>query len=295
MGSNACFLMSKTKLVNFRPHLSAFFCSSPWANAGGISPRWGCFLGRAAFWGSAEMLVLPGAVFGRFVHHACPSLRYVARVCRSQQHPEQGRGAVTAADGPEHSCTLFLTAPLQDPEAVRMSKVGLPEEGSALLFWKVAPYRGHPAVTAVTIHTSAFPHSWGEWPSLAVIVGDFSLLQRPTVTVRLQISQGGLGWVLPLCQQHSLFSGLNAVSVPACPLCTLISCSIDFMQGRKKETRARKELLSAKAAPGESQCCQLGLVSGKWGPKGCPRMYCMEEAVRGAWGCAGTSRSPAAA
>lgn len=111
-------------------------------------------------------------------------------------------------------------------------------------------------------------------------MGDFSLLQRPTVTVRLQISQGGLGWVLPLCRQHSLFSGLNAVSVPACPLCTLISCSIEFMQGRKKETRARKELLSAKAAPGESQCCQLGLVSGKWGPKGCPRRYCTEEAVR---------------
>lgn len=80
-----------------------------------------------------------------------------------------------------------------------MRRTGLPEGGSALLFWKVALCRGHPALTAVTIHTSAFPHSWGEWPSLAVIVGDFSLLQRPTVTVRLQISQGGLAGVLLLC------------------------------------------------------------------------------------------------
>lgn len=108
----------------------------------------------------------------------CPSLRYVARVRQSQWHPEQGRGAVIAAERPTHCSTLFFTAPLQDPEAGRMRRIGLPEEGSALLFWKVALCRGHPAVTAVTIHTSAFPHSWGEWPSLAVIVGDFFPLAK---------------------------------------------------------------------------------------------------------------------
>ena len=46
----------------------------------------------------------------------------------------------------------------------------------------------------------------------------------------------------------------------------------------KKETRARKELLSAEAAPGESQCCQPGLVSGKRGPTGCHGVSCREEA-----------------
>lgn len=153
--------------------------------------------------------------------------------------------------------------------ASRVRRVGLSEEGAARLFWKVAWCRGHPAVTAVTIHASAFPHSWGEWPSLAVTGGDFSLLQSPAVTVRLQISQGGLGWVLLLFWQHLLFSSLNAASVPACPLCTLLSCPIHSLQRMEKESRARKELLSARAAPGESQCCQPGLGSGRWGLKGC--------------------------
>lgn len=106
---------------------------------------------------------------------------------------------MAAAEGPKHWCILFFAAPLQDPEAGWMRRTGLPEGGSALLFWRVALCGSHPALTAVTIHTSAFPHSWGEWPSLAVIVGDFSLLQRLAVTVRLQISQGGLAGVLLLC------------------------------------------------------------------------------------------------
>lgn len=192
----------------------------------------GMLLRGAAFWDSTETLLLL-SLFGWTVYH----LSFPALHCQSQQHPELGRGAATTAEGPKHCCSLFFTAPLHDPGAGRVRRVGLSEEGSALLFWKVARCRGHPAVTAVSIHTSAFPHSWGEWPSLAVTVSDFSLLQSPTVTVRLQISQGGLSWVLLLFWQHLLFSSLNAASVPACPLCTLLSCPIHFMQRRKKRNR----------------------------------------------------------
>lgn len=37
VGSKAWFLIVKTELVNFTVHLCAFFCSSPWVNAGGAS------------------------------------------------------------------------------------------------------------------------------------------------------------------------------------------------------------------------------------------------------------------
>lgn len=117
---------------------------------------------------------------------SCPSLPCTAKASSTWSRAEE----------PKHCCSLFFPAPLHGPAASRVRRAGLSEGGSALLLWKVAQCRGHPAVTAVTIHTSAFPHSWGEWPSLAVTVGDFSLLQSPTVTVKLQISQGGLGWVL---------------------------------------------------------------------------------------------------
>lgn len=109
-----------------------------------------------------------------------------------------GQRSCTHCRGAKALLLPFLHCSSARPSVSRVRRAGLPEEGSALLVWKVAQCRGHPAVTAVTIHTSAFPHSWGEWPSLAVTVGDFSLLQSPTVTVKLQISQGGLGWVLLL-------------------------------------------------------------------------------------------------
>lgn len=82
--------------------------------------------------------------------------------------------------------------------------------------------------------------------------------------------------MLPLCPPV-----LSARSSAA----LFISCS----EG-KKESRPGKELLSARAAPGESQSCQPGLVSGKWGLKGCHGMWCMVEAVWGGWAWAGTSR-----
>lgn len=76
---------------------------------------------------------------------------------------------------------------------------------------------------------------------------------------------------------------------PLClPVLSARSSAALFM---RKESRARKELLFAKAAPGESQCCQPGLDSGKWGLKICHGMECTVEAVWGGWAWAGTSGS----
>lgn len=97
----------------------------------------GMYFRGVAFWGSTEVLLCPGSVFGRAFRHVS-SLHHDTRMCQSQRHPEQGRGAVTPAEGPKCCCSLFSPAPLQDPESSRMRRVGLPEEGSALLLWKAA-------------------------------------------------------------------------------------------------------------------------------------------------------------
>lgn len=81
---------------------------------------------------------------------------------------------VTTTGGPRRHGGLVFAAPVQGAEASHVGRAGWPEEGSALLFWKAAPRGGHPASTAVTVTTSAFPQG-RERSLLAVIGGDVSL------------------------------------------------------------------------------------------------------------------------
>lgn len=87
----------------------------------------------AAFWGSTEMSLVPGAVFWRAV---C-QVSFPAFRCPPVLKPAASR-AVTTAEGPARCRSLLFAAPLQEPEAGTMRRVGLPEEGSALLIGKAA-------------------------------------------------------------------------------------------------------------------------------------------------------------
>lgn len=85
MGSEAWFLMIKTKLVNFSPPLSAFF--PRWWNAGGVSVQWGCILEEQPSGVQQELLLLPGAVFGQ----ALPHMSFLALHCPNVLKPAASR------------------------------------------------------------------------------------------------------------------------------------------------------------------------------------------------------------
>lgn len=129
--------MIKTKLVNFNPYLSAFFPAhqTAWMLVGFQCS--GDVFQRSSLLGFNRGVALSWLCLWRALCHVS-SLHHDTRMCQSQRHPEQGRGAVTPAEGPKCCCSLFSPAPLQDPESSRMRRVGLPEEGSALLLWKAA-------------------------------------------------------------------------------------------------------------------------------------------------------------